>query len=105
MKNCDKRGCLRPAAWSPCLLLYVPTSYHCPEPIHAALNLGICDECSGESKAEDFISEEGWEQICDSLKAAGKVRPDRKLTKIAWLPLGAFNSIRADGALNDQQVN
>lgn len=90
--NCQKTGCSNPGRWNPVLLLYAPKKYNCPEPIRSSLNLAICDECSKSSTVSSFLCDEGWAQIISALDRAGKVRPQRDRTQLAWEPIGAFDA-------------
>lgn len=46
------------------------------------MDVRICGEHAKTAKAEDFISDEGWQQMSDALAAMGKMRPQRELTQL-----------------------
>lgn len=97
--TCAKKGCTKEAKWHPVLLFYAPKELHCPVPLQSVLSIGICQECQSTAKTTDFLSEDGWLQICASVAALGKVKPKQSLTRLAWLPFGDFDKIRFDATV------
>lgn len=81
---CDKLNCTNGGIYKPVLLFYAPKEYNFPEPIKCILGLKICLEHKKSGTVDDFLSNEGWIQLCERIAGIGKVIPDRKLTKLTW---------------------
>ena len=77
-----------PGRNEPCLLLWPEGRDHSkfkPDQLRFA-GIVLCDKCANMSVAEDFISDEGWNQIKVTYHEVGKLQPDRAAVKLAWNP-------------------
>jgi len=91
--KCDKTGCSNDAKYHPSLLLFAPYKYNCNDPIRTILSLEICEDHKISASLDDFLSNEGWIQLCEMISKAGRVIPERKRTKLTWELIGSFNSM------------
>lgn len=82
MANCDRSDCDGQGIWMPVLQLTVK-GYRGP-PVQIAFSLRICDPCKRTLTVDDLVTDDGWAIFCAQLRAAGRAKPTRKLTKIAW---------------------
>lgn len=88
VRNCGKKGCASLARWQVVLEFRSPLA---PQyPATAFIDLALCDGHKESSTAEDFITDEGWGQICAGLAAAKKAQPRRDLTTVKFRPLSLF---------------
>lgn len=88
--KCDKSNCTNDARYHPVLLLYAPRKYNLNQPIKSILSLEICQDCMEKAILDDFISNEGWIQICEMIDKAGKILPDRSRSQLAFDRIGSF---------------
>ncbi|HYF00311.1 MAG TPA: hypothetical protein VEJ18_15420 [Planctomycetota bacterium] len=86
-KICNLKGCGKPAQWQVGLAFFAAGHTKATQGIRAELGMALCVECARTTKAEDFITDEGWERICTMLERTGKLRPERSLTKLELLPI------------------
>ena len=83
--KCSLKGCdSTDAVWSPVIVLYAPKSRGKHDPVRAQLGLHICQKHKEESTLADFLSDEGFQQISDSLTSIGRASPDRSRAKLEW---------------------
>lgn len=87
--KCARKGCENGGGWRPVLIFHAPIYLRTREyrPVEATLGIEVCEEHMKTGTAEDFISDEGWEQIVGALGRAGKVAPRRELSEIRFIRL------------------
>lgn len=54
------------------------------------MSLNVCDACMDKTTVDDLLSDEGWATLVAAIASIGKVEPERKLTQLAWEPIGRF---------------
>lgn len=79
--SCQRLNCSNPGRWMPILFFWFDLKH---PPARAACSLRICDEHKASSTVEDFLTDDGWEQIVNGFKKQGLKTPDRSLTKLDW---------------------
>lgn len=83
--KCSRANCDRTAAWRPTLLLYAKGhSKHSHKPMEAEFHLYICNAHKETLTPADFITDDGWAAICDSVLRMGRVEPDRASVELSW---------------------
>lgn len=81
MTQCDRTGCEWPAELRPSLVLKAGPAV---TPLVARLDIVLCSECARDAEVEHFVTDEGWQQLLDALKAKGLVPPRRELTEVIF---------------------
>ncbi len=89
--KCSLIGCEDEAKHHPVLLLFHYSKNgrsitYSKKPAEAVLDLGLCDSHAKRATADQFISAEGWEQVCAGFAKIGKAMPTRHLTKLKLIP-------------------
>lgn len=87
MIKCDRQDCQNEGAYHPVLLLYAPRKYNINDPIKSILSINVCEEHVKEDKLENFLSNEGWIQLCEAIASIGKVLPERSRTQLSWMKI------------------
>lgn len=80
-KTCAKVDCGKPGMWHPVLLLRVHMGH---QPAPALMNIVVCDHHKKVCTTDDFLTDQGWKQICAGFKQIGRQEPTRELTELAW---------------------
>lgn len=81
--KCGRAGCERIALWRPVLLLRPPRPL-VNGTASAELPLKVCDTCRMTTGVEDYVTDEGWQQICEGFHSVGRPPPERSRTTIEW---------------------
>jgi hypothetical protein len=86
--KCTRAGCVNEATVYPLILLWAARDAILKHRDKAAEigcgNLVHCEECSQKTKADDLISDDGWEVICRAFQKNGKAKPRRWSAKLEW---------------------
>jgi len=86
--TCHRENCTADARWLPVLLLYAPRwKYPNAEPARGCCALPVCDEHRELLTVDHLVTDDGWDFIIRGFQAAGKILPDRKLTRIEFIRL------------------
>jgi len=81
-KKCQMNQCEREGEWMPILEFRAGEN---KPPAPCALGLPICTFHKERSTVEDFLSDEGFKQVCDTMRAHGYEQPVRSLTSLRWV--------------------
>lgn len=76
--KCFKNKCYRQGSKTVTLLFYLKEGT-VPATL-TPLGVLLCAICAGDAKVEDFVCDEGWEQIGAAFDQYELTRPDRSLT-------------------------
>lgn len=76
---CAKTGCGRPATHFVGLLLRPPRRFGDAE-IRTYIDMVLCPDCASTASVNDLVSDEGWAQIVEGIRRAGKMKPERGRT-------------------------
>lgn len=79
MAACGRDGCAKPGIWYPVLVLRA----HGGE-AGVVLALKVCERHRKALGVEDFVTEQGWREICAGAARIGRPEPDRALTTLEW---------------------
>lgn len=85
MAKCCRAWCDAEGTWRPRLLLY---AYPGTVPATGYLYVALCDDCRDETAVADLVDDAGWRVIVANWPRTKKI-PDRRLTALAWDPVGA----------------
>lgn len=79
--QCSRKGCEQDADGMPVLLLRATRKGIAAE---AVIDIGVCTGHILKSTYEDFIADEGWEDIVEVFVSKGLARPVRAYTGLKW---------------------
>lgn len=80
--NCARADCGKPATKRPVLSFAAKVLPHGPR-ARGELGIGLCDQHAVADPAE-FVTDEGWAQICAGMAAMGRAEPDRDTLRIEF---------------------
>lgn len=85
--NCAKVNCqLEFNCMFPVLLIWakgIPKS--AGKPIEMVIGIPVCGRCQRTARAKDYMTDEGWSDLCARLKIIGKAEPDRDTMGLRWV--------------------
>ncbi len=85
--TCNKAGCTKPSKWQVALIFFAKGFTKPEQGMRAEMRLALCEECGKAAKAEDFLTDEGFEKVRLGCRLWKKADPDRSLTKVMLLPI------------------
>lgn len=62
-------------------------------PYLMAMELSICSGCSKGIGAEDFLCDQGWQDIVDTVVMSGREEPERELTEVQLVKIEDSRSV------------
>lgn len=81
---CNRSGCLEIGRYVVGLTL---RAGYGTVPAKAWSELRCCAQHKDTLTVEDFVTDAGWQTICEAFAANGKARPNRALTELAFMEL------------------
>lgn len=84
-RTCARIGCGNPATHMPGFIIHHKSAPKAGMQI--VLGIVICAEHARTATVADFMTDQGWERICQGVEAIGKRRPTRRLTEIFVQPI------------------
>ncbi len=54
-------------------------------PALCQLGMRICESHKASATVDSYITDKGWQQICDSFARAGRAIPDRALVELSFV--------------------
>ena len=85
MSQCRRVDCSNEAGWFPVLKLFADMNH--PPATMPLSDLTTCDDCKAKLVLDDVMGDEGFDQICMAMRAAGYAEPVRELTVLEWEPI------------------
>lgn len=85
-RTCGKTGCAKPAVCFAMLLLR-PKRWYGDAQVPSIIDLPLCEDCGAKLSLKEVLTDQGWASICEGMKAAGKVAPDRARTSVSTIPI------------------
>lgn len=72
---------------APVVVLRAPQRYEPAPPLRAVLGLPTCAPCSRVVTLADVVNDDSWRALTASVRAVGRVLPDRTRTELVWIAL------------------
>lgn len=83
--NCCRTNCTNVASVLPVMLFYADKLlYPGAPPIRAICSLPTCKDCKAKMTLADVLTDEGFDMFCGTVAAMGRVKPDRKATRLTF---------------------
>lgn len=82
---CDQKGCEARSTVRPILLFFAPWPNDCPA--KGVLGREYCADHGRALCVDQFITDEGWLQLCAGFDRVGKVRPERARVALELEPV------------------
>lgn len=86
-KTCNRNGCGEPSKWQIALVFFAAGHTQAHQGLVAEMGLALCDVHGKAATAADFLTDEGFAQVCHAMRMIGKAAPERALTKVKLLPI------------------
>ncbi len=84
---CNKTGCGKPSKWQVALVFFAAGHTKPHQGMRAEMRLALCADCGKEAKAEDFLTDEGFQKVTIACRISRRADPERSLTKVELLPI------------------
>jgi hypothetical protein len=85
--TCNKTGCGKPSKWQVALVFFAKGHTKPHEGMRAEMTLALCNDCGKTAKAEDFLTDEGFQKVVLGCRMWKKADPERSLTRVELLPI------------------
>lgn len=84
---CDRAGCSRPAFGRVSVLVFSAGDLKRTRGARLWTALLVCSTCARRLSPRDVISDAGWEEVCRSFLAEGRVPPRREAAQVLVQPV------------------
>ena len=93
--TCARDACEEAGRWRVVLVFRAPAPHDDAPVVPGYLGITVCDAHKGSATLEDFLGDEGWEQIAGAFRIAGHVVPDRSRTSLDFIAVGSAEDLWA----------